>query len=319
VFRGPRTRRFARTVSQFGQLRLQVAGAIAVVLLILGVAAVDPQSTAGVVLISLGTGVLTSTLVAAIALEREDFAQSVLGLGVQNVFADRSRTFDNQFWRWLIETAKHRFAVLGVANHGYLRNPLIGAETQKAIEEAVKRKVDVEILWLNPESDLARFREESEGERGLRDDTVRSIAFFWDLREGLQPPAKERLRLAEHNVMPTCGITWSDDVMIVTHYLARELNLESPGLVLGPSMSLADRIVERARRSSTDQPPLTEVYTANFRQIAASSTELTGERVAHLRQRVGTWGPDSAARKSESEIRRERGIDDPDATDSSDG
>jgi hypothetical protein len=118
VSTGPRTRRLVRTVSQFGQLRLQVAGAAAIILLVLGVAAVDPQSTVGVVLISLGTGVLASTFVAAVALEREDFAQTVLGLGVQDVFADRSRTFDNQFWRWLIETANHRFAVLGVANHG---------------------------------------------------------------------------------------------------------------------------------------------------------------------------------------------------------
>jgi len=197
-----------------------------------------------------------------------------------------------------------------LGDHGYLRNPIIRGETEKAIVEAVNRKVELEILWLNPESDLARFREESEGERGLRDDTVESIKFLWGLREGLQSPAKERLRLAEHNAMPTCGITWSDDVMIVTHYLARELNLESPGLVLGPSMSLADRVVERARRSGSAHPPVTEVYTANFRQIASSSTDLTAERVTHLGGRVGTWGPESAARKSEAEIRRERGIDD---------
>ncbi len=308
MFQAPHRRRLARTVSKFGQPRLQVAGAAGIVLVIFGVIA-DPQSRGGVVLVSIGTGVLTSTIVAAIALEREDFTQTVLGLGVQDVFADRSKMFDNQFWNWLIETASNRYAVLGVANHGYLRNPLIRADTEKAIREAVTRKVDVEFLWLDPESELARFREESEGERGLRDDTVKSIEFFWALREGLDGPAKECLRLAEHKAMPTCGITWSDDVIIVTHYLARELNLESPGLVLGPSMSLVDRVVERARRSSTTAPPITEAYTANFRQISGASTALTAERVAHLRGLVGTWGPESAARKSEGQIRRERGID----------
>src|SRR3954447_3542389 len=99
--RAPNGNRILRTASQFGRLRLTVAGTLGIVLLGAGVWA-DPLSRTGVVLVSLGTGVLASTVVAAIALEREDFAQSVLGLGVQEVFSDRSQTFDNHFWNWLI-------------------------------------------------------------------------------------------------------------------------------------------------------------------------------------------------------------------------
>jgi hypothetical protein len=111
--------------------------------------------------------------------------------------------------------------------------------------------------------------------------------------------------------MPTCGITWSDDLIIVSHYLAQELNLESPGLVLGPSMSLVDRLVERVRRSGKTLPEITEVYIANYRQIASSAQPLTAERVAYLQGKLGTWGPESDARKSEADLRKERGIDDP--------
>src|SRR4051812_48796718 len=117
MLRGPgRHQRFARTISQFGQLRLSIAGAVGVILLVAGVWA-DPLKRPGVVLVSLGTGVLASTVVAAIALEREDFAQTVLGLGVQEVFASRADAFNNHFWNWLIETTSHRYGVLGVANH----------------------------------------------------------------------------------------------------------------------------------------------------------------------------------------------------------
>jgi len=303
-------RRLFRTVSQLGQLRFQLGLLLGLSLLGGGVA-LDSDSRLGVILISLGTGVIASTLVAAIALEREDFAESVLELGIQEVFSDRARAFDNAFWRSLIETAKHRFAVLGVANHGYLRTPAIRQETETAILAALARGVEVRILWLNPESELATFREESEEQRGTRDDTVASIEFFWRIRERAKPPdQRERLMLAEHEAMPTCGITWSDDLIIVTHYLAKELNLESPGLVLGPSMSLADRLVQRIRSGSPPHPPITATYIANYEEIAKSASALTAERVAHLRSRKGTWGPESQQRKSESELRGERGIDD---------
>src|SRR4051794_40317690 len=90
-------RRLVRTISQFGELRLQAAVILGLALLGGGVAA--SHERAGVILISLGTGVIASAVVAAFALEREDFAQSVLGLGIQQVFHDRSREFDNPFWQ----------------------------------------------------------------------------------------------------------------------------------------------------------------------------------------------------------------------------
>lgn len=291
-------------------MRLWLSGLSGLVLVLLGVAA-DTTSGWGVVLVSIGTGAIASTMVAAIALEREDFAQTVLGLGIQEVFHDRALAFDNDFWRSLIETAKHRFAVLGCANHGYLRNPIIRDQTERAILDAVQRQVDVEILWLDPESQLAHHREESERRRRTRDETVESIEFFWSLREKIGEDQRARLRLAEHEAMPTCGITLSDELVIVTHYLAQELNLESPGLVLGPSMSLADRLVNYVRKSRASRPKITEAYVANYAQIASTAKVLTAERVAHLHTRLGTWGPESAARKGEAELRLERGIDEP--------
>lgn len=300
--------RLARTFFQFGRLRLQIASVTGLALVIIAIA-VDPQSNAGVILVSLGTGVLTSTIVAAIALEREEFLHTVLGLGVQEIFDDRAKAFDNEFWNALVDSTRYRYRVLGVANHGYLRNQTIRDQTTEAFLEATRRGVDVEVLWLNPEHMLATIREEEEGVRGTRDDTINSIIFFWELHEQLADDEKPRLSLREHTAMPTCGITWSDDFVMVTHYLAQKLNLGSPGLVLGPSMSLLDRLVLRLRRRQPVHPKITEAYMSNYREIAESSTEITSERVEQLRSLLGSWGPEAQQRKSESEIRAEAETD----------
>jgi hypothetical protein len=299
--------RVARTVFQFKALRLKVAGVGGLAVLGLGVWA-GPDTRLGVVLISLGTGVLASVVVAAIALEREEFAQTVLGLGVQEVFSDRRSTFPNDFWDRLIANARKRYFVLGVANHGYLRNEMIKESTQDAIVNAIaKHGVQFEFLWLDPQHRLAEIREEEEGVRGTRDDIVDSILYFWGLQQQLAADKRSLLVLKEHDAMPTCGITWSDDVLVVTHYLAQQLNLESPGYVLGPSMSLADRTVELIRKSRPRHPEVTVAYMSNYHEISQRARIVTADRVDELRTLRGQWGPEAETRKSESEIGPEAG------------
>jgi hypothetical protein len=303
MLRKARRSRFLGTLGQFRALRLQLAVVLGAVLVAAGILA-DPQSPGGVVCVSLGTGVVTSALISAIVLEREEFAQTVLGLGIQDVFDDRRQAFDNEFWKSLVDHAEQHFRVLGVANHGYARNETTREDTRAGILRAIKeRKVRVEFLWLNPEHALAQIREEEEGERGTRRDTVNCIKWFFALREDLADSEKDLLSLKEHSVMPTCGITWSDEVLIVTHYLAQQLNLASPGFVLGPSMSLVDRVVDLVRNAGPRRPAVTEAYISNYREIAASAQPITADRVTELDAFLSRLGPGEASRRSEAEIR----------------
>ena len=126
------------------------------------------------------------------------------------------------------------FVVLGTANHGYLQNSdVVRQETKSALETALNRDgVQIAFLWLDPELETAKQREQEEARRTLRSDTCDAIKFFWELRKGLSPDKAERLQLRVYKALPTCGITWADDDIIVTHYLTGELNLTAPGLIL---------------------------------------------------------------------------------------
>jgi hypothetical protein len=290
------------TVNQFKSTRLQIAGVLGAALVLVGCFAVDPKSTLGVVLVALGTGVVAATLVAAIALEREDFAQMVMGLGVQDVFHDRSAHFDNDFWNRMIKAARQRFRVLGVANHGYARNETIKGETAEALTDAVNRGVHVEFLWLDPEHPLAEIREEEEGRR-TRDEIIESIEFFWDLATKQDPKAKGELVLKVHTAIPTCGINLSDDLMIVSHYLSERLNLGAPGLVLGPSMSLVDRLAELVRLGANRLPEITEVYMANYKEISAGSNRIDQARVDRIVAQKGSFA--GSGYPSEADLRNQ--------------
>jgi hypothetical protein len=295
--------RLRLTVNQFKSARLQIATLVGCLMVGAGCFATDPQKTLGVVLIAVGTGVISATIVAAIALEREDFAQTVMGLGVQDVFGDREAHFDNDFWNRMIKAARQRFDVLGVANHGYIRNAPIKQETEDAITDAVRRGVRVEILWLDPENPLADIREQEEGRR-TRDEIIESIEFFWNLKHKLGSDPKGDLVLKVHTAMPTCGLNVSDDLMVVSHYLSERLNLGAPGLVLGPSMSLVDRLVELVRRGESRLPKITEVYMSNYTQISSDSTEIDQARIDRIVPLKGTFS--GSSNPSEADLRQHR-------------
>jgi hypothetical protein len=296
--------RLAGTLFQFGAQRLQLAFVIGAALLAIGIL-LKPATAEGIVLVSLGTAILASLLVAAIALERDEFLEGVLALGVQDVFSDR-RDFTNRFWTHLVNRTDKHLRILGVANAGYARNTEIRDETMDAIRRAiVNRDVDVEILWLDPRHPLATLREEEEDIRSTRDDTIKSIEFFWSIKEQLPEPKRDRLVMKLHSAMPTCGITWSDDLLVVTHYLARRLNLDSPGFCLGPSLSLVDRLASRLRVSDVGPPKMTHVYMSNYRQIAEDATSVTADEYAALSSLRGNMPDEGSARRSEAVIRGE--------------
>lgn len=275
--------RLAGIVHQFRRRGLRYAGIGSLLLLGLGVVA-GPTETLGAVCVSLATSILASILVAAVALEREEFAQLLMDQGLQRLYDNRKTAFSDSFWTGLLRAARTHFRVLGVANHGYLYDEQARTDTADALKEAVtKRRVNVELLFLKPDSDIARLRELEEG-RSTIDDTLEAIEFFWEVRQSVDDDAKQRLSLREYDTLPSCGLTWADNKMVVTHYLAGRRNLGSPGLVLDSGLTRMDRFLRAIELSGATVSPLSDVYARNYVEVASGrhSVPITADRVAAL-------------------------------------
>jgi len=93
-------------------------------------------------------------------------------------------------------------------------------------------------LFLNPESPAAKLREIEENRKGkgrpTREAIRKSIKAMWDFREGLEAGQKDRLRLYVYDATPSCGLTWIDQAMLVTHYLPGERDVTSPAVLIMP-------------------------------------------------------------------------------------
>lgn len=276
--------RLRGVIRSFERRSLRLIGFIGVLLLLIGVL-IKPTSTWGAVAVSIGTSLIASVIVAAYALEREAFAQALMDLGVDRLFRDRKREFDDDFWSSLVSGAHTHFRVLGAANHGYWHDEQARQDTVATLTDAiVKRSVDVEFLFLKPDGDLCR-RRATEEQRDTVRDTLMSIDRFWIFRESLDQKHQHRLVLREYDVTPSCGITWADETLLVTHYLAGRNNLGSPGLLLRSGRAAVDTLF-RPVGSSDVESPLTDIYIRNYKEIASDekSTVITQARVDQIRQ-----------------------------------
>ncbi len=284
---------------------LELAGAGGVILVVVGVA-IGTNHAVGLILVGLGTSVIASVLVGGIALGRDQFMQQLLGDGVQDVFVDRNARFEDNFWNELIREARSHIRVLGTANHGYISDPAVADASARDFTDAiVKHDVKLEFLWLNPDSDLAPVREREE-HRTTRLDTCNAILFFWKLRKELaNPRQQERLILKEYDATPSCGVTWVDDLMIVTQYMAGNPNLRSPGMVLGKSHAWLDRPIERLLRKAPRFPPITNRYIGNFNAIRQGATPISPERILAIEQKQSKLDQNRGDLKSEGELRKE--------------
>ncbi len=260
----------------------------------------------GALVLSISASVLASLIVAAIALERNEFADYLLGLGIAQVFQDRLHEIDEKLWTDLLGGVEQHFFVLGMANHGYLNSDVAKQETQDALKKALAREdVRVQFLWIDPESRAALTREAEEGERGLRRDVCDSILWFSSVATELPAPQRARLSLREYSSLPTCGITWADNQLIVTHYLAGELNQRAPGIVLDATQPLVRRAVGKVQRRPPNPPALARTYINNYREVASEawSTEISDDRLEKLRKLHVELKETQTDKRSEADLR----------------
>jgi hypothetical protein len=281
---------------------LFVGTSFGLVLLAGGVLA-QPTSDLGTVLVGLGGSIVAASVLALISLSREDLLEALFRQGVIEVFSSRIGRCRDSYWRDLLSSTSREYRVLGVANHGYIGQAAKEERYTRLFTEAVARGVQVEFLWLSPNTATAQRREIEEG-RKTRSDTVKSILFFWELRNSLPEPHRERLSLKLHEHLPSCGLTRSDDRLTVTHYIAGQDNQDAPGWILTaaeyPFYRRALAFITRER----SQAELVEAYLNTYREVQAQTKEITDEVIADLRRHLED--DFSVDLPSEADNRRER-------------
>lgn len=153
--------------------------------------------------------------------------QAFLRLGVTEFYSSRKRVPDDHWVSWLRQ-AQQRFIQLGQANGNWCKD----REFHAALLERVKAGVDVEIFFLDPTGPAAgvRSNEDRQNITPLLPRIRASIRDVWSIRQELSHELRNRLKLYVYNATPSLGLTWIDNTMVVTHYLAGLINLTSPAL-----------------------------------------------------------------------------------------
>jgi hypothetical protein len=163
---------------------------------------------------------------------------------------------------WLTQ-AKRRCILLGQAHGEWCYDPGF----QPALVDRLTNRVQIEMFFLKPEGLAAQLRqtEDSIGNRNTKQRIQGSLREVWRIRSSLEPSVRGYLTLYVYDATPSLGLTWIDDFMVVTHYLASRTNRTSPCLV-----------VESGPGSDT----LYAVYAENVDRIRADfSKEITNDNI----------------------------------------
>lgn len=286
---GPGTReqlisRLQRTLHTYA---IRLAGVTGMVFTLLG-AYLGLTNLLGTAFLGVGTSIIGSTVFAHLALSQDDLLENMRDLGVEKILESRLRYCRDDFWADLVGGAREHYRVLGVANHGFLNTESAKKCFESRFKAALARnpRFSIEILWLDPRSSLARRRQEEE-KRNTRLDTLESIEWFNGMKSAAATSENGRIQLRLYEETPTCGITWRDDSVVVTHYQARALNMDAPVSMLrtttakwwGPHPATAAAA------------PLAKTYTDNYLEILAKSTLIDDNLLEVLRGERPNYDP----------------------------
>ncbi len=214
-------------------------------------------------LVGIGTSLIAAGIVTFLSPTNDEMYQDFLALGIREIWPSRRDVPPDNWCRWLRGTSKSCM-LLGVA-HGEWRND---DRFEPALQHCLEKgDVNVHILFLDPNSDLAKARAKEE-QRDTPATIRTSIRIIWkEIRTRLDPEARDRLHLYVYDSTPSSGATWVDDFMIVTHYLAGYPNRTSP----------AFRVEDLGAES------LFGVFKTNIERIKqrSSTVEITEQNVAN--------------------------------------
>jgi hypothetical protein len=208
----------------------------------------------GSLAIGVGSSILAAAVVAYLSPASEAGYRKFISFGIVDMWSSRNAIKDWVDW---METAHETCVLFGVAHRGWCKD----GRFESVLKERLSHGVSFRILFLNPNFEAAKIRaREEKSSRNTQTKIKESIADVWKIRESLTPSQKEQLRIFVYDATASCGLTWVDQQMLVTHYLAGLPDETSPALLLtrpqvGMERSLYDvyadnlnEIIERMSR-----------------------------------------------------------------------
>lgn len=220
----------------------------------------------GSLLVGIGSSVIAAALVAYFSPMSEAIYQKFVSLGITDVHASRKNIPADQWVEWLGNSTR-TCTLLGIANGNWLTDAFF----KGALIDRLKKKVQVRVLFLDPNGKSIQVRAPEDMGRNTADVVRKSIRALWGIRNELDEESKNHLELYVYDATPSCGLTWVDELMVVTHYLAGFANPNSPVLVL------------RRGGLTSNQKNLYEIYEMNMNKIfeSQSTIKITETNVAN--------------------------------------
>jgi hypothetical protein len=206
----------------------------------------------GSLAVGVGASILAAAVVAYLSPANEAGYRKFISFGIVDMWSNRRAIKDWVNW---METARETCVLLGIAHGGWCDD----ARFAPALKERLRHGVTFRVLFLDPNSKVAEIRASEEKNRNTQSKIRESIEKMWQIREQLTAAQKGQLRIFVYDATASCGLTWVDQQMLVTHYLAGLPDETSPALLLirpevGMERSLYDvyadnleKIVQRGR------------------------------------------------------------------------
>jgi Domain of unknown function (DUF5919) len=178
----------------------------------------------GSISVGIGSSILAAVIVAYLSPASESGYRKFVSFGIVDMWSSRKALSD---WVQWMETASEHCVLFGIAHGGWCDD----GRFESALKERVRRGVSFRILFLDPNSEAANIRAQEE-KRDTRKKIRESIEKMWKIRESISPGQKEQVRIFVYDATASCGLTWIDQQMLVTHYLAGLPDETSPALLL---------------------------------------------------------------------------------------
>lgn len=210
----------------------------------------------GSLAIGVGSSILAAAIVAYLSPANEAGYRKFISFGIVDMWSSRQAIKDWVDW---MQTARENCVLFGIAHGGWCQDKRFAS----ALKDRLNHGVTFRVLFLNPISTAAGIRAREEKSKNTHRNTQEkikeSIRDMWNIRDSLTAGQKGQLRLFVYDATASCGLTWVDQQMLVTHYLAGLPDVTSPALLLtrphvGMERSLydvyADNVEEMIQRMS---------------------------------------------------------------------
>lgn len=182
------------------------------------------------IFISIGSSMTAAVVVSLMSPLNEEAYEKFMSLGISSVYPSRRDVEPRKWVEWL-RSARHKCVLVGIAHGNWCRD----SDFEGALTERLHNNVDVKIFFLRPDGAAASLRAKEDRGRDTVHQIKTSIGLIWNIRRTLSPQLAKLLSLFVYEATPSMGVTWIDEFMIATHYLAGSENVTSPALLLEPS------------------------------------------------------------------------------------